>query len=1251
MKVKVGIFFGGPSREREISFAGGRTVYDNLNQTLFEAVPIFIDSHKNFIQLDWEYIYKGSIRDFYPPVDQLPDSPNGFQIYLESLGHLSEEQMEQLIETVGRRIPPDELPQEISVAFLALHGEFGEDGQLQRMLEELDIPYTGSGIQASEIGMDKAIQKELMLQKDFECPKVRVLERKDWLSSDLKDIYEDAIEAVGFPLVIRPANQGSSIGVSIIEHDNIEAFREAVNNAFFRELIPVKRWKTASIYEKNEHIRLLTDIRVGVGFPLDVTFNNETYTIYHPEQLLSFLNKEAEEWTGPADADFLLEGHHSEEKVILEEFINGQEFSCIVIRKEDGSAVALPPTEIVKGNEVFDYRSKYMPGFSRKVTPIRLPAEDIEKIRKECERLFVELGFETYARIDGFFTEDKKTLLNDPNTTSGMLPSSFFFHQAAEIGLNPSQFLTYIIRASLQERLAARPGVASFRNLLELLDDNIQMLREEAVKKQKIGVFLGGYSFERHISVESGRNIFEKLSSSDKYEPIPVFLTGSEEEMAIFQLPINLLLKDNADDIRDKIHHWSRNETLEKIKEECYDITQKYASAEVVFEPVKLRFEELGDRLDFAFIALHGRPGEDGYLQKIFEKIELPYNGSGVQSSEVTIDKYKTLQVLSRNGFVVTDQLLAKRADFESDEEAFFQTINQKFDYPFVAKPVDDGCSSAVKVIRNEEELKAYVRLIFRQPGELGEEDRKVLKLRLREEFPIKHVILLEDLIRGGNAKHFLEITGGLLTAYKPDGSVYYEVFEPSETLASGDVLSLEEKFLAGEGQNITPARFSANRQEYQYIADQVKADLERAARILNIQGYARIDAFVRIFEDNSVETIVVEVNSLPGMTPATCIFHQAAINGYQPYDFIERIIEFGKRRFVQRVTQGTELSAAASTMAASDNQEEEEITLPAEETKPVFAPEPTPTYQPDTTDYESFAEEEKKPSFFQKIWMPVWGFLKSPFFLKNFAAMLGVLLLTFFLVRSGLNWYTHHGESQQVENFEGMTINAAERLARDRGLRLEVMDSIFEIGRAPGMVIEQTPKEGSKVKSNRTIYLVITRLTPTKVMLPDLVGNDDYYRYTRKLEQQEVNYKVREKVQDFRLEENTILYLYYNDQKITAADLNKGVKVPKGSTVEFVITERRTGNVPIPNLLCKRYQEAMFLIESNKLSAGNITTNLPESAWSEAFIVRQDPAYVPGQNIPTGTPINIVLAANRPAGCGQDDVLDQANGLEEEQF
>src|SRR6187551_666674 len=112
MKIRVGIFFGGVSKEREISFAGGRTVYDNRDKALFEPVPIFVDSFGKFILLNWEFIYKGSIRDFYPPLEMVPDSPGGFQVYAESLNPAVEQQ-EAMAAKLGKRLTADELKNHI----------------------------------------------------------------------------------------------------------------------------------------------------------------------------------------------------------------------------------------------------------------------------------------------------------------------------------------------------------------------------------------------------------------------------------------------------------------------------------------------------------------------------------------------------------------------------------------------------------------------------------------------------------------------------------------------------------------------------------------------------------------------------------------------------------------------------------------------------------------------------------------------------------------------------------------------------------------------------------------------------------------------------------------------------------------------------------------------------------------------------------------------------------------------------------
>jgi D-alanine-D-alanine ligase len=291
-----------------------------------------------------------------------------------------------------------------------------------------------------------------------------------------------------------------------------------------------------------------------------------------------------------------------------------------------------------------------------------------------------------------------------------MMPSSFFFHQAAEIGLNPSQFLTYIIKVSLKQRSKNAALHVHCNNLLNKLTDSMHHEKTAGNTKLKVAVLLGGYSSERHISVESGRNIYEKLSSSAKYQPIPVFLTGNKENIQMYQLPINLLLKDNADDIKEKIEHYKVHPIIEKIMDDCRNITKTYSSLENIAAPKQLSFQDLKNNCQAVFIALHGRPGEDGAIQKELEKVDLPYNGSRTDSSEITINKYLTNEILMKHGFHVAQHSIASKENFKKDTTSFIKDIESKFTFPFIAKHVDDGCSSAVRKVKTDEELKEFAK-------------------------------------------------------------------------------------------------------------------------------------------------------------------------------------------------------------------------------------------------------------------------------------------------------------------------------------------------------------------------------------------------------------------------------------------------------------------------------------------------------------------------------------------------------------
>lgn len=887
--MKVGIFFGGASREREVSFSGGRTVYDNLNKALFTPVPLFVDSFNTIILLNKELIYKGSIRDFYPPVQYLPATQYNFQVYIESLeadvrsGKINYDEM---IGHIGRRVTIDELPQLIDVAFLALHGSFGEDGTIQGLLEWLKIPYTGSGILPSAIGISKAVQKRFLGAAGFDTPVFMLVNRLNWEEGAKDILLYDIKTHLNFPIVVKPANQGSSLGVSVIHTFNEEEITHAINKAFFNTTLSSKEWGKLADLQKVDYVRSICDIREGLGLPLLL----DGEQINTPDEVLNIISKRLENVP-----QISLQALQNESEILVEEFVNGREFSCIVIRGVDGNPIALPPTEIVKGKEVFDYRSKYLPGLSRKLTPIDLPADDIQAIRTKAEELYSYFRFNTYARLDGFITDEGDIFLNDPNTTSGMMPSSFFFHQAAEVGLNPSQFLTYILYTSLQERAETSIDNYHYQAVFNTLKNAVEKADNSNANKKRIAVIMGGYSTERHISMESGRNIYEKLSSSVKYQPIPVFLTGNDEAFELYKIPVNMMLKDNTDDIADKVKNYHANEYLQQIIDECQPIIELFGTGEKFdATPHKITIEQLAQMADGVFIALHGRPGEDGSLQQHLERVGLPYNGSGYESSHITINKYDTAEVLAANGFSVAPHYLAQKADWLANKEAFYDKILTVTGLPMIAKPADDGCSSAVKKIKTREELDAFAHLMFREEEARNPQYEKILNLLPKEEFPIKTYFLAEKFIDKSDAKIFLEVTGGLLTHHKADGGIEYEMFEPSETLAEKEILSLEEKFLAGQGQNITPARYAKAPQDNKHIGEAVKQELKRAAQLLKIEGYARIDAFVKVHHDDRVEVIFIEVNSLPGMTPATCIFHQSAINGYMPYDFIDKILEYG---------------------------------------------------------------------------------------------------------------------------------------------------------------------------------------------------------------------------------------------------------------------------------------------------------------------------------------------------------------------
>jgi hypothetical protein len=245
----------------------------------------------------------------------------------------------------------------------------------------------------------------------------------------------------------------------------LTAFIQAVDNSFFEEHVTATYWRQLTAQEKDKWLIRLIDFRSGIGLPVMA----HGQIIYGPEELLRYLDAYFE----AHDDTINLASLQGEAAVLVESFIKGREFSCIVLQEAGNEPVALPPTEMLKGDLHFDYRAKYLPGLIRKETPMQLPMELLQALQATCVSLFKDLNFQVYARIDGILSMDGQIYLNDPNTTAGMNPSSFLFHQAAEIGLNPSQLLTFLIRNSLAKHVHTYQTDPQVVELLQLVDTYI----------------------------------------------------------------------------------------------------------------------------------------------------------------------------------------------------------------------------------------------------------------------------------------------------------------------------------------------------------------------------------------------------------------------------------------------------------------------------------------------------------------------------------------------------------------------------------------------------------------------------------------------------------------------------------------------------------------------------------------------------------------------------------------------------------
>lgn len=294
-KLKIGVLYGGVSSEREVSINTGTQISQNLNRDKYEVFEILVDDKKD--------VFKCEGLDF---------------------------------------------------VFIALHGSFGEDGQVQSILDALGVKYNGCDFFTSSICMNKKMVKDILSNYGVKMSKGELVKKGNYNLENLD---------LSFPIVVKPNSGGSSVGVSIC---------------------------------KNK------------------------------EELLKSL-----------DVAFLYD-----DKILIEEFIDGQEITCGILNRQ-----ALPILKIIPTNgEFFNYECKYDNTTIEELAKFDLKLDD--EIKKQALKIYDTLNCRVYARID-FIVKENVPYFLEINTLPGMTEGSLFPKIAKEVGMDFKTLIDEIITSSM----------------------------------------------------------------------------------------------------------------------------------------------------------------------------------------------------------------------------------------------------------------------------------------------------------------------------------------------------------------------------------------------------------------------------------------------------------------------------------------------------------------------------------------------------------------------------------------------------------------------------------------------------------------------------------------------------------------------------------------------------------------------------------------------------------------------------------
>ena len=351
-KLNVCILFGGISPEHEVSLRSAESVLNHLDTDKYSVFPVGITKEGRWILYggdDYALLPTGQWSQHENNRDVLISPVRGQGLLIAQNGQY---------ETVG-----------IDVVFPVLHGENGEDGSVQGLMQLAGIPCVGPGVAASAVSMDKSLTKLVMDRAQIpQAAWIGV--QKSKLAVHMEQIIEQIENAFAYPVFVKPAGTGSSVGVS-----------KANNRSELK--------------------------------------------------------------------DALLQAGIYDEKILVEEFIDGKEVEIAVMG--NSSPVASVVGEIDSGAEFYDYNAKYVTDTSVAYIPARISETVAEELREKAVQVYTAIGCQGLSRVDFFVTHaDNRVVFNEINTLPGFTSISMYPKLFAASGIPYGELIDQLLKLAME---------------------------------------------------------------------------------------------------------------------------------------------------------------------------------------------------------------------------------------------------------------------------------------------------------------------------------------------------------------------------------------------------------------------------------------------------------------------------------------------------------------------------------------------------------------------------------------------------------------------------------------------------------------------------------------------------------------------------------------------------------------------------------------------------------------------------------